>query len=177
MQNQNEIDECIEKLQREAKVGGYNLNPKKEDLDMIISGYLENQAKLGYPACPCRLASGNYEEDKDIICPCDYRDDDISEFGQCYCSLYVDDEVATGQKTTQPIPERRPQYKSEKETKSDIEGKSIDHVEGGTITGFNVNVWRCPVCGYLCAKEQPPPKCPICGASRDRFELFIKKIA
>jgi rubrerythrin len=33
-------------------------------------------------------------------------------------------------------------------------------------------VWRCKVCGYLCARERPPGKCPICGADRDRFEEF-----
>jgi rubrerythrin len=33
-------------------------------------------------------------------------------------------------------------------------------------------VWRCVVCGYLCARELPPPICPICKAKKDRFELF-----
>ena len=45
---------------------------------------------------------------------------------------------------------------------------------GNTVDGLSTNVWRCPVCGYLCAKDQPPPKCPICGVSKERFELFIK---
>ena len=33
-------------------------------------------------------------------------------------------------------------------------------------------VWRCRVCGYLCARETPPGVCPICKASRERFERF-----
>jgi ferredoxin-thioredoxin reductase catalytic chain len=33
-------------------------------------------------------------------------------------------------------------------------------------------VWRCKVCGYLCARPQPPLKCPICKADKDRFERF-----
>ncbi|MCX6687268.1 MAG: ferredoxin:glutaredoxin reductase, partial [Methanoregula sp.] len=34
-------------------------------------------------------------------------------------------------------------------------------------------VWRCRVCGYLCAREQPPDICPICKVTKDRFERFI----
>ncbi|MDT8396896.1 MAG: ferredoxin:glutaredoxin reductase, partial [bacterium] len=34
-------------------------------------------------------------------------------------------------------------------------------------------VWRCKVCGYLCAREHPPGKCPICKADKDRFERFM----
>lgn len=33
-------------------------------------------------------------------------------------------------------------------------------------------VWRCKVCGYLCARDRPPAVCPICKAERDRFEEF-----
>lgn len=166
MPTEDEIIKCIEKLKKEACGGGYNLNPNSEDVKIIISGYLENEKRFGYPACPCRLPTGKFEEDKDIICPCDYRDDDIVEFGACYCSLYVDDEIAVGKKEPEPIPERRVERKSE------ISEKNIS--AGGMMSDIKVNVWRCPVCGYLCAKDQPPPKCPICGAGRDRFELFIK---
>ena len=35
-----------------------------------------------------------------------------------------------------------------------------------------VRVWRCKVCGYLCARVNPPETCPICKVSRDRFEPF-----
>jgi ferredoxin-thioredoxin reductase catalytic subunit len=166
MPTEDDVLECIEKLRKDALHGGYNLNPNYEDLKIIVAGYLENDKKFGYPACPCRLPTGNFKEDKDIICPCDYRDDDISEFGACYCSLYVDDDIASGKKTVKPIPERRGAKNPENEkTESTV-------VE--TISGLNVNIWRCPVCGYLCAKEKPPPKCPICGVSKDRFELLIK---
>jgi len=34
-------------------------------------------------------------------------------------------------------------------------------------------VWRCKVCGYLCARDSPPEVCPICKAKKDRFEVFI----
>jgi rubrerythrin len=34
-------------------------------------------------------------------------------------------------------------------------------------------VWRCKVCGYLCARDEPPEVCPICKATKERFERFM----
>jgi rubrerythrin len=34
-------------------------------------------------------------------------------------------------------------------------------------------VWRCRVCGYLCARDGPPGVCPVCKAEKDRFERFL----
>jgi len=39
-------------------------------------------------------------------------------------------------------------------------------------TKQDVIVWRCRVCGYLCARNQPPQRCPICKATKERFEQF-----
>ncbi|MGQ9788080.1 MAG: rubredoxin-like domain-containing protein [Candidatus Hadarchaeaceae archaeon] len=30
--------------------------------------------------------------------------------------------------------------------------------------------WRCTVCGYIFDGENPPEKCPNCGAPREKFE-------
>ena len=30
--------------------------------------------------------------------------------------------------------------------------------------------WRCSVCGYLHEADEPPEKCPLCGADRSLFE-------
>ncbi|MBT8339265.1 MAG: rubredoxin [Desulfatitalea sp.] len=30
--------------------------------------------------------------------------------------------------------------------------------------------WRCTVCGYIHTGSEPPEKCPVCGADRNRFE-------
>jgi len=59
-------------------------------------------------ACPCRLASGHRERDKDIICPCIYREEDIREYGSCYCGLYVTDDWNKGNMVSVLVPERRP---------------------------------------------------------------------
>jgi rubrerythrin len=41
------------------------------------------------------------------------------------------------------------------------------------VNKLTLPVWRCKVCGYLCAREQPPEVCPICKVKKDRFERFI----
>ena len=51
--------------------------------------------------------------------------------------------------------------------------KSPDGAEErvGTLQG-GLPVWRCTVCGYLCARPDPPRKRPICHVDKDRFERF-----
>jgi rubrerythrin len=43
----------------------------------------------------------------------------------------------------------------------------------GKPAGLAYPVWRCKVCGYLAARDEPPDLCPICKASRERFERFM----
>jgi ferredoxin-thioredoxin reductase catalytic chain len=79
-----DIDKLYEQLNKDARSGGYNLNPDIEFTKSLVRGLLTNEKRYGYQACPCRLASGVKEEDLDIICPCDYRDADVVEHGACF---------------------------------------------------------------------------------------------
>lgn len=159
----NPIESLYERLNQEAKASGYNLNPDPEFTKDLIQGLLINETKYGYRACPCRLASGNKSKDLDIICPCDYRDADLNQYSICYCALYVSEAVLKGVKKITSIPERRPP--EDKRNKPPTQTKNL-----GSLTQ---PVWRCKVCGYLCAKESPPGVCPICKAQKERFEKFI----
>ena len=80
----DEIDNLYQKLRQDAESGGYHLNPDIPFTRELVSGLIVNTRRYGYPACPCRISSGIEEEDNDIICPCDYRDADVSEYGCCY---------------------------------------------------------------------------------------------
>lgn len=162
---EEEIQKLYEKLNKDAKAGGYCLSPDFEFTKELLKGLIINQKRYGYFACPCRLATGIGEEDIDIICPCDYRDPDLDEFDACYCALYVSQEILDGKKEVESIPERRLSMEEKKNEKS----KSI----GGNVSKLPLPVWRCKVCGYLCARENPPEICPICKVRRDRFERFI----
>lgn len=158
-----EIDLLYEKLKQEASTG-YYLNPDIEFTKTLIAGLIVNEKRYGYGSCPCRLATGKKDKDLDIICPCDYRDPDLAQFGACYCALYVSEEVKKGSKKLSPIPERRTPQRavSEKTEATKIRAE-----------GLAYPVWRCRVCGYLCAREEPPNVCPICKAKKERFEQFI----
>ena len=155
------------RLDREAEEGGYHLNPDVEFTKDLVRGLLVNEDRYGYWACPCRLAAGEKSEDLDIICPCDYRDPDINEYGMCYCALYVSPEVQRGDKPTGPIPERRPAPEER------VKARPAAGSDAGIRLLLTYPVWRCRVCGYLCARDEPPDNCPICRAEKDRFERFM----
>ena len=159
------INKVFKEIEKEIAGKGYYLNPDREFVDMLLEGILANQDRYGYRSCPCRLATGTKEEDLDLICPCDYRDDDLTEHGACYCALYVDEDVFSGRKEVRSIPERR-RKKGKGSQDVGIEFKLSE-------AGLPYPVYRCKVCGYLMAKDQPPKRCPICGVNQERFERFI----
>ena len=97
-----------ETLKRYAASQGMELNNDRDFVLDIIDGLLKNEERYGYRSCPCRLASGVKERDEDIICPCRYRDEDVKEYGSCYCFLYVSHEWNEGKVPYPVVPERRP---------------------------------------------------------------------
>ena len=160
-----EIDRLQGRLDKEAETAGYHLNPDVEFTRGLVKSLIINERRYGYWACPCRLASGNKQDDLDIICPCDYRDPDLNDYDSCYCALYVSDAVQRGEKQAGSILERRP---------PPAERRKAIQKESRNLTGLSLPVWRCRVCGYLCARDQPPEVCPICKARKDRFERFLE---
>jgi ferredoxin-thioredoxin reductase catalytic chain len=165
-----EIERLYERLNKEAESAGYHLNPNKEFTLGLIEGMLVNERRYGYWACPCRLATGVKSEDLDIICPCDYRDPDIAQYGTCYCALYVSQEVVEGKRKATRIPERRP---AERMSGEGAVAPGAASPALPDLSGLRYPMWRCRVCGYLCARDEPPEVCPICKAKKERFERFL----
>jgi len=168
---QTEIENLYEKLLTLTKKRGYFLNPDVDFTKRLIGALLINQQRYGYQACPCRLAVKNKEEDLDIICPCNYRDADVAEYGTCFCGLYVSKENLETRKPVKSIPERRPS-KVERDRLKSLKTMEKEN-EKQEIGNLSHPVWRCDVCGYLCARDEAPDTCPICGVSKERFEKFI----
>ena len=166
-----DVDRAFGIIRKDALDGGYRVTPDTEFAKNLIRGLLRNEQRYGYRACPCRLASGKKEEDLDIVCPCDYRDADIEKYGACYCALYVDEAIATGIKPVTSVPESRPP-RSQRGIMKERAVQTI-HVGASPLVSLPLPVWRCKVCGYLCAREEPPGICPVCKAKKDRFERFI----
>lgn len=161
-----------EQTEKNAKKYGQFICPEETLLDDLLEGLVKNEERYGYPSCPCRVASGIKDYDADIICPCEYKDADVDEFGACYCGLYVSKEVHEEPSKLQSIPERRPVEIIDAANEAKEKGALKPGLAAKAQDGKKLQVWRCVVCGYLCARESPPPICPICKAKKDRFEPF-----
>lgn len=142
-----------------------------------------NEERYGYPSCPCRLASRKLEYDRDIICPCDYRDPDVAEFGACYCRLYVNKEVFEGKIELPTVPERRPLEKQarafqaasmSKEAKPEEKAAAKEETE--EMVEIRPKLWYCRQCGYVVFRDDPPYVCPICKAKKEMFAEIKTKV-
>ena len=163
-------EEAHKRAERDALRNRMRLCPVPDLLDDLLKGLAENEERYGYPSCPCRIASGDLEKDRDIICPCDYRDPDIEEYGQCYCALYVNEAIFKGEKAAESIPERRPIEKQMASLGFDEEPAIVDV---GDAQPTERRLLYCKQCGYTLLREEPPYKCPICQAKRELFAEIV----
>lgn len=168
------LERIRRRAETDAKTHGYYLHPDRDFLKGLLEGLKRNEERYGYPSCPCRLASGDFELDRDIICPCDYRSPDVEEFGVCYCSLYVNKDVFEGRLPVKKIPERRPAEKEARafaattKTPAEKPSDTIALTIEKTVKA-GLKLWYCRQCGYVCFREEPPYICPICKAKREMF--------
>lgn len=102
------VEQIYENLKKIQEPKGYYFNRDKTKVFQLLEGLLVNRERYGYMACPCRLASEDKDWDRDIMCPCVYREPDVREFGSCYCNLYVSSEWNDGKVPHAYVPERRP---------------------------------------------------------------------
>jgi len=103
-----EVEKLYETLRKVQEPKGYYFNKDRERVFELLEALLVNKGRYGYMSCPCRLASGDRDKDRDIVCPCIYREPDVGEYGSCYCNLYVS---KVWNEETIPhvyVPERRP---------------------------------------------------------------------
>ena len=172
------LEQTRKRAEADAKTYGYYLTPQSDLLQMFLEGLKTNEDRYGYPSCPCRLATGNLEIDRDIICPCDYRDPDIAEFGACYCRLYVNKAIFESQNLPE-VPERRPAEKMARTYGTPISGEKTSAQTLGAPEKppmqpqakleVKKKLWYCKQCGYVVYREDPPYVCPICKAKREFF--------
>jgi ferredoxin-thioredoxin reductase catalytic subunit len=179
------LDQVRQRAESDAKFGGYGLNPDPAFLKDLLEGLKTNEERYGYPSCPCRIAAGKFDVDRDIICPCDYRDPDVQEFGACYCALFVRRDVYEGKTPLQPVPERRP---PEKRARAIAVATGAVEIKPKTVqvvaekpeeleTKSKMKLWYCKQCGYVVFREEPPYMCPICKAKREMFaEIKLRTI-
>jgi ferredoxin-thioredoxin reductase catalytic chain len=180
------IEQVRKRAEADARTYGYYLTPDPDLLQGLLEGLKVNEDRYGYPSCPCRLASAKFEYDRDIICPCDYRDPDVAEFGACYCRLYLSKDVYESKAELPTVPERRPAEKQSrayitaatpKEAKAEAEEKPATAKEEVKATSEpKLRMWYCKQCGYVVFRDDPPYVCPICKAKREMFAEIKTRI-
>jgi len=106
-----DAEELYQMLKKSQEPKGYYFNKDLERVFDLMAALLFNKERYGYMGCPCRLVSGDKENDRDIICPCVYRTPDVEEYGSCYCNLYVSKEWNEEKIPHAYVPERRPPEK------------------------------------------------------------------
>ena len=99
--------ELYDMLKKVQEPKGFFFSKDKERVFELLEALAVNKERYGYMCCPCRLSSGDREKDKDIICPCIYREPDVKEYGSCYCNLYVTKEWNEDKIPHEYVPERR----------------------------------------------------------------------
>ena len=77
-------EQLYEILRKVQEPKSYFFNRERSKVFDLLAGLLVNRERYGYMSCPCRLASGNRDWDRDIICPCIYREEDLRAYGRCY---------------------------------------------------------------------------------------------
>ncbi len=184
------LEKVRKRAETDAKTYGYYLTPQQDLLQMFLEGLKTNEERYGYPSCPCRLATGKLNLDRDIICPCDYRDPDVAEYGACYCRLYVNKAVYESQNLPE-VPERRPlekqqraydtpaaaqQASSQQRQGAPEEPKAAQQASQPKQTEIKKKLWYCRQCGYVVYREDPPYICPICKAKREMFAEIEGKV-
>jgi ferredoxin-thioredoxin reductase catalytic subunit/rubredoxin len=172
------LEKVRQRAESDAKTYGYYLHPDSQFLQDLLEGLRKNEERYGYPSCPCRLATGNLELDRDIICPCDYRDPDVAEYGTCYCALYMRKDLYEGKTPINPIPERRTPEKQARAygttgaTTPKLAGQQTPEAKPAAAVQSEVvkkKLWYCKQCGYVVYREDPPYVCPICKAKKEMF--------
>jgi ferredoxin-thioredoxin reductase catalytic chain len=182
------IEQTRKRAEADAKTYGYFLVNDAELLQGLMEGLKTNEDRYGYPSCPCRLASGALQYDRDIICPCDYRDPDVTEYGACYCRLYVNKDVYEGKKELPSVPERRPMAKQARAFQAASMSKLAEQTaerkeaaphaleEKEELVEIIPKLWYCKQCGYVVFREDPPYVCPICKAKSEMFAEIKTKV-
>jgi len=106
-----DAEKLFDLLREVQEPKGFHFNCDRERTMELLEALMLNRDRYGYMACPCRIASGDRDADRDIFCPCDYREEDVKEYGSCYCNLYVSPAWNEGAIPRVLVPERRPPEK------------------------------------------------------------------
>jgi len=73
-----------------TKGNDFVLNPDSVFVGRVMDGLLMNEQRQGFRLCPCRISDGSRERNTELLCPCNFRAQEIwGKEGRCWCGLFV----------------------------------------------------------------------------------------
>ncbi len=83
-------DDLILIWKKFTKNNDFQLNPDAKLVDGVADSVLANEQKYGLKLCPCRMRDGSRQRDLELICPCNFKAQDVwTKLGRCTCGLFV----------------------------------------------------------------------------------------
>lgn len=91
------IDDLKEYMAPFAASLGYKFNTEAEFVDEVLASEIEILAATGDVYCPCRIRTGDPNEDIKIICPCiPFYRQQFAGIRKCWCGLFIRHDVEDG---------------------------------------------------------------------------------
>jgi ferredoxin-thioredoxin reductase catalytic subunit len=86
----DQVDKMIDAWSKFTEGKPFKLNPDEMFIRTLAKGELENEKNYGLKYCPCRITTGDPEEDLNLLCPCNFFSQPVfKEKGECWCGLFV----------------------------------------------------------------------------------------
>ena len=83
-------DELMAALVNFTNNNDFMLNPDQNLVSMVIDGLFTHEKDCGLKLCPCRIRDGSRKCDMELICPCNFKSQDVwKNEGRCWCGLFV----------------------------------------------------------------------------------------
>jgi len=72
----------------------FELNPDREDVELLAEGVLSGEEEKGLKYCPCQMKTGDPVRDLGLVCPCNFFiQPSWDDKGECWCSLFVEEKT------------------------------------------------------------------------------------
>lgn len=94
MVDKMEEEELLAKLKRHVEGKDFRFNPQEKAVMGLVGAMVKRRETHGEYYCPCRVVTGDPEQDKKIICPCYYHTFELERDGHCHCWLFVKKDAA-----------------------------------------------------------------------------------
>ena len=85
--DKEKIKSCWEEF---CQKNDFKLSPDLQIIDNVAIGICLNEKDYGLKLCPCRLRDGSRNRDKELICPCNFKSQNMwKKESRCWCGLFV----------------------------------------------------------------------------------------